>query len=102
MNLYNFVTRGAVTPKSVPPKTGPARPILADNFAKIGLPDYFCWKWRNYSAIYMVHMCENPGKTFTAGQRNILQLFYKQACHRESTIHSTTYLSLNKLLLYMK
>ena len=35
--------------------------------------------------------CENPGETFTAGLRNISQLFYKRACDRESTIHSTTY-----------
>ena len=35
--------------------------------------------------------CENPRETFTAGQRNILRLFYKQTCDRESTIHSTTY-----------
>ena len=34
---------------------------------------------------------ENPGETFTTGQRNILQLFYKWACNRESTTHSTTY-----------
>ena len=27
-----------VTPKSVPPKIGPAGPILAENFAKIGPP----------------------------------------------------------------
>ena len=35
--------------------------------------------------------CKNPRETFTAGQRNILLLFYKQACDRESIIHSTTY-----------
>ena len=35
--------------------------------------------------------CKNPRETFTAGQRNILQLFYKQACDREGIIHSNTY-----------
>ena len=34
---------------------------------------------------------KNPRETFTAGQRNILLLFYKQACDRKSIIHSTTY-----------
>ena len=46
--------------------------------------------------------CENLGVTFTAGQRNILRLFYKQACDRESTTHSTTYYSLHELLFYME
>ena len=32
---------------------------------------------------------EKPEETFPAGKRNISQLFYKQACDRESTIHST-------------
>ena len=35
--------------------------------------------------------CKNPEETFTAGQRNILLLVYKQACDRENIIHSTTY-----------
>ena len=35
--------------------------------------------------------CKKLGQTFTAGQRNKSRLFYKQACDRESTIHSTTY-----------
>ena len=30
--------------------------------------------------------CENPAETFTAGQTNILRLFYKRACDKESTI----------------
>ena len=34
--------------------------------------------------------CKNPGETFTASQRNIMRLFFKRACDRESTIHSTT------------
>ena len=46
--------------------------------------------------------CEKPGETFTAGQRNISRLFYKRACDRESTIHLTTYQSLNESLFYMK
>ena len=47
--------------------------------------------------------CEKPGETFTAaGQRNISRLFYKRACDRKSTIHSTTYYSLNELLFYME
>ena len=33
-----------VTPKSVPPKVGPARPILAENFAKIGPQTTFAAK----------------------------------------------------------
>ena len=32
---------------------------------------------------------EKPRETFTAGQRSISRLFYKQASNRESTIHST-------------
>ena len=46
--------------------------------------------------------CENPREAFTADQRSILQLFCKQTCDRESTIHSTTYQGLNKLLFYME
>ena len=46
--------------------------------------------------------CKKSGETFRAGQRNILRLYYKRACDRESTINSTTYQSLNELLFYME
>ena len=36
--LYSDLRPGSVTPKSVPPKIGPAIPILAEKFAKIGPP----------------------------------------------------------------
>ena len=39
--------KGPVTPKSVPPKVGPAGPILAEKFAKIGPPDHFCCQNRS-------------------------------------------------------
>ena len=45
---------------------------------------------------------EKPAETFTAGQRNISRLFYKGACYRVSTIHSTTYQGLNESLFYME
>ena len=35
---------GYVMPKSVPPKIGPARLILAENLAKFGPPDHFAAK----------------------------------------------------------
>ena len=35
--------------------------------------------------------CNNPRETVTAGQRNILWLFYKWAWDKESTLYSTTY-----------
>ena len=35
--------------------------------------------------------CEKPEYRFTTGQRNTSQLFYKGACDRESTIHTTAY-----------
>ena len=34
--------------------------------------------------------CEKPGETFTGGYINISRLFYKRACDRGSTLHSTT------------
>ena len=35
--------------------------------------------------------CKKSIETFTTGHRNISRLFYKRACDRECTIHSTTY-----------
>ena len=62
MNLFNFVTRGA------------------------GNRELQLHLHGSHEADY-----ENPGETFAAGQRNILRLFYKRACDRESAIYSTIY-----------
>ena len=44
-----LISYGTVTPKSVPPKIGPAGLILAEKPAKTGPPDHFCCQ--NWSSI---------------------------------------------------
>ena len=47
--MYNVVGRSdlACHAKIGPPKVGPAGPILAEKFAKIGPPDHFCCQNRS-------------------------------------------------------